>query len=268
MNTPPNPTAARYLLDSRHPPPVECALPLGEMIHRALVLLSDCHPTFTGYMADGQRAHCQIIPEARPSEVVFSRLLLYAPQGFDTKAQAALHSLERATWGSRPLRLHLLGMGEPQDFAGPKHCDTRSLAAGRSAVWSSFTPFVPTRYPKTTRAGAPKLDAHGHQRGGATHDLLRLLEARGWPPPCDVRELGEGVWAGRRFPWAAFSSWRSHGNGQRGGYPTGFRVTFPCEVQGPLTLGYGAHFGLGIFLPCPAEDAPRPTPDPLQEAAP
>ena len=254
------PTAARYLLDSRYPPPVECALSFGEMIHRALVLLSDGHPTFTGHMVDGERTHCQIIPEARPSQAIFSRLLLYAPRGFDTKAQAALHRLERATWGNRPLRLRLLGMGEPQDFAGPKYCEGRSLAAGRSAAWSSFTPFVPTRYPKTTRAGAPKLDAHGHQRGGPAHDLLRLLEARGWPTPCDVRELDEGAWAGRCFPWAGFPSWRTHGQGQRGGAPTGFRITFPHEVQGPLVLGYGAHFGLGIFLPCAAQGHPQEPP--------
>ena len=29
----------------------------------------------------------------------------------------------------------------------------------------------------------------------------------------------------------------------------GVRLTFPEEVRGPLTLGYGSHFGLGQFVP-------------------
>lgn len=29
----------------------------------------------------------------------------------------------------------------------------------------------------------------------------------------------------------------------------GFRITFPDSVDGPLALGYGAHFGLGLFIP-------------------
>ena len=29
----------------------------------------------------------------------------------------------------------------------------------------------------------------------------------------------------------------------------GVRLTFPEEVRGPLTLGYGSHFGLGQLVP-------------------
>jgi CRISPR-associated protein Csb2 len=246
------PTVARYLLAGHRRPSVELALPLGELAHRALCRVSDGHPTFTG--VDGEapqrgRAYCQIIPEASPPHPSFTHLTLYAPCGFDGEAQAALQRLQHLTWDNHTLRLHLLGMGQPQDFAGTKLGAGHSLALGRSASWASFTPFVPTRQPKTTRAGAPKLDAQGHQRGGAVHDLLRLLEARGWPAPCEVRELDAALYAGKRLPWSMFVALRDHGGGQRGGGPTGFRVTFPEPVQGPLALGYGAHFGLGLFLP-------------------
>jgi CRISPR-associated protein Csb2 len=29
----------------------------------------------------------------------------------------------------------------------------------------------------------------------------------------------------------------------------GFRITFAQDVEGPVVLGYGAHFGLGQFRP-------------------
>jgi len=28
-----------------------------------------------------------------------------------------------------------------------------------------------------------------------------------------------------------------------------FTITFPQKVAGPLAFGYGAHFGLGLFVP-------------------
>lgn len=248
--TSPNPTAARYLLTGARLPSLYEALPLGELAHRALCVLSDGHPTFTGCGPDRERVYCQAIPEAIREGTALTHILLHAPQGFDADAQAALARFRAV----RGLRLHLLGIGQPQDFAVPEGASPRaghSLVLGRSASWASFTPFVPTRHPKTTRAGAPKLDAQGHQRGSAIHDLLRLLEARGWPAPCDVQEVSAGLWAGEPLVWSAFASRRAHGGGERGGGPTGFRLTFAEPVQGPLALGYGAHFGLGVFAPSP-----------------
>ena len=43
---------------------------------------------------------------------------------------------------------------------------------------------------------------------------------------------------------------RKSGDGRRStatGY--GFRVEFPEPVRGPIAVGYGAHFGLGVFAP-------------------
>jgi CRISPR-associated protein Csb2 len=47
-----------------------------------------------------------------------------------------------------------------------------------------------------------------------------------------------------------FQSQRFHGQGLRGGRSgTAFRLTFAEPISGPLALGYGAHFGLGLFVP-------------------
>ena len=49
-------------------------------------------------------------------------------------------------------------------------------------------------------------------------------------------------------PWLKFVRSRTQGGGKTAtsqGY--GFRLTFPHPVTGPITLGYGCHFGLGLF---------------------
>jgi CRISPR-associated protein Csb2 len=47
-----------------------------------------------------------------------------------------------------------------------------------------------------------------------------------------------------------FQNQRFDGEGLRGGHPgTAFKLTFAGPISGPLALGYGAHFGLGLFVP-------------------
>ncbi len=47
-----------------------------------------------------------------------------------------------------------------------------------------------------------------------------------------------------------FQNQRFHGEGSRGvQIGTAFKLTFAAPVPGPLALGYGSHFGLGLFVP-------------------
>ena len=43
--------------------------------------------------------------------------------------------------------------------------------------------------------------------------------------------------------------------GRRFGNPLGFALHFAEPVTGPITLGFGAHLGLGLFLPAEARDS-------------
>lgn len=49
---------------------------------------------------------------------------------------------------------------------------------------------------------------------------------------------------GRSIRWAQFRRNRKGGPVRTG---AGLRLTFSQPVQGPLALGYGCHFGLGLF---------------------
>lgn len=152
----------------------------------------------------------------------------------------------------------MIGVGKPEDFAGT------NLAAGQcplfvdSATWISRTPFVPTRHPKANRRGEPKLDTSGLQIGSPEHDLRRLLREAGFFEPVSVKAIDSADVGGKRTSWLEFKTLRYRGDGVRStnrGF--GFRVVFPKPVRGPIAVGYGAHFGLGMFRPLGGGDLTR-----------
>jgi CRISPR-associated protein Csb2 len=176
-----------------------------------------------------------------------THVTVFARDGFDAPARRALESLQRV-WGhgGHDLQLVLLGFGEPDTFL-----DSPVLNGGKPAkVWQSLTPFVPTRHPKTFRDGRPKLDADGWPVGSPAHDLRRLLAEASLPLPPKVEPMEAIPVGSRRLRSLEFQSQRFHGEGLRGGHSgTAFRLTFAEPVPGPLAFGYGAHFGLGLFVP-------------------
>ena len=249
------PTVARFAIVSQVPPRITEALSLGERFHRALV--SRCpRSVFTGCNAAGEplstgHQHAFYLSECDFSRGTVSFLSVYARIGLDLEARQALEQL-RQTWGydSYKLQLVLLGVGEPKDFGGENAAAGHALPLGKGREWISLTPFVPTRHAKTHRNGAPKFDAAGVPIGSPQHDLLRLLLESGFPQPTKVELVPHLQLASRRIHWLEFQRTRRNGRGCKAGERGyGFHITFPEAVRGPIAIGYGAHFGLGLFVP-------------------
>jgi CRISPR-associated protein Csb2 len=244
------PTVARFALAGVVPPAITKALAVGEQIHAVLCKESNGHPIFTGMGAKGhQHAHvfCESIGDTNAH---ITHVTVFAPEGFDNEALQALRRIQW-TWGFRghELRTVLQGIGEPQDFDSPLF-DT-------AKAWRSLTPFVSTRHAKTFRDGRPKMASSGWQEGSPPHDLLRLLalnpKLRGATIRRQLPERGLPFEFGsRRFRSLQFQTLRRVGNGRRGNDGgAAFVVEFPEPVNGPIALGYAAHFGLGLFVPVP-----------------
>lgn len=251
-----NPTVARYSLSGQAPRLTDAIL-LAERIHAALVELSNGSSVFTGCDASGQplkgNAHAYILSESnlalgrgRGGEV--THVTVYAPAGFGLAERVALEDFrEIHGFGVQTL---LLGLGSPVDFSGLDARRGESPLLAKSRMWVSRTPFIPTRYPKATRAGAPKLDSNGLQIGNPEHELRRLLKLDGFPEPLAVEPVSFTELAGQRMGWASFHRARCSGDGRRAGsVGYGFRIEFPQPMHGPIVLGYGAHFGMGILIP-------------------
>ena len=172
--------------------------------------------------------------------------------GFEPRDRQTLDSLNRV-WGhgGHDVQLILLGVGQPEDFAGLDTGKGACPILAESQNWVSRTPFVSTRHPKATKTGVPKLDENGLQIGSPEHELRRLLMLAGFPFPSSVEAVPSTDLAGHETRWLSFRRQRNQGNGRKvaSGLGYGFRIKFPDVVRGPIALGYGAHFGLGLFVP-------------------
>ena len=261
------PTVARFAVASTVPPLLTEALSVSETIHRALLSQASDEPVFTGRNPESGEplsghSHAYILPEANGRDGRITHVSIYAPMGLNERAQRAVESLRwvrgrrRRRHGASKaneaenLQLVLLGLGEPADFAGEKVEAGQCPLFCSSRVWVSRTPFVATRHAKTTRTGAPKYDGRGLQIGSPEHDLKRLLNMDWDLEPVRVEAVERAMLGAKATRWAAFKSRRMFGGGRRGpAGGTGFRIAFERPVRGPVALGYGAHFGLGLFVP-------------------
>jgi CRISPR-associated protein Csb2 len=252
-------TVARFALVSRDPPRLTEALFLAEQVHAALVNLSDGSSTFTGCDENGQplqgNLHAYILCESNQclggghgGEV--THVTVHAPSGFSPEDKKALECFKEVWGAGLAAQVVLLGMGQPEEFGGFDLHKGESPLLALSRSWVSLTPFIPTRHPKATRAGVPKVDSNGLQIGCPEHDLRRLLRLDGLPGPVAVEPVSWTELGGKKVSWQRFRKERCSGDGRRaGGLGYGFRVEFPEPVRGPVAVGYGAHFGLGMFVP-------------------
>lgn len=250
-----SPRVARFAVVSDLAPRITEALSLGERCHRALV--SRCAaPVFTGCDTAGQplgggHQHAFYLSECELQRGRVKFLTLFARMGFDAEGQCAIEQFRQTRgYDGHKLQLILLGVGERADFAGKNADAGQSLLLCSAKEWVSLTPFVPTRHLKTRNNGTPKRDDTGFAIGSPEHDLRRLLKEAGFPEPSKIKPVSDLTLGAGRIRWLEFQRTRKHGNGARAGERGhGFRITFPGCVDGPIAVGYGAHFGLGLFIP-------------------
>lgn len=230
-------------------PPRARALPQAEALHRALVshaghgLLVDC-PELTGRSAAGQplegHRHAHHLPLDLDGDGHLDHILIYAPMGLGADAQRAVRKLKRV-WtkgGVGELRIAIAGLGNLEDLRGlpePLHAGVTALLGpvGGSRVWASDSPFVPPRHLK--RRGNNTLEGQIRSelacRGLESATQIQLL-----PWDETTRALRHAVRV-RPFPAKAPP------------VDAGFavRLVLAGPIRGPLALGYGSHFGLGLF---------------------
>ncbi len=221
------PTVARYAVASDRPPHLTETIVLAEKVHAALVRLSNGSSIFTGCDEQGMplkgNRHAHVFCESnnalgKGSCGEITHITIYAPMGFETENQKALQDLNEV-WGADDLEVHvtLLGLGQPQDFAGQDLERGESPLLAKSRTWVSRTPFLPTRHHKVTRAGALKRDASGLQIGSPKHDLLRLLEDAGFPRPVKVETRGRHEPGRAEHSLACLPAPQRDGQGKAGG---------------------------------------------------
>ena len=229
------PDSVRFRLAGDLLPPVHVAHQVAERARRATLgcarilygaegvpLVLSGHDTRV--VAKGHR-HAFWLPEDADRDGRVDHLTVHAA-AMDGTALAALLAADVAVDGRREhWRACWHWIGSRGDDGAP----TELLAA--AARWVSLTPYYRPWYAK---------------RRFSEEDMIRRdCAARGLPVPVAVEQLAGGA-APPRWRWRESAP---PGNA-RG---TAWRLSFDAPVHGPLALGYGCHFGLGLFGPEPGD---------------
>jgi CRISPR-associated protein Csb2 len=233
----------RYALRSTALPAAIDALPLAEQVRRALIRnrVGTSHSeASTGKRANGTpldgHTHAHYLPTDEDRDGLIDHITIYAPGGFDDADIGALRSLRTIfRSGSRPdVRLTLIESGVAGGAESPLFAE--------ALRWRSVTPFSLPRFPNRGGGKPPR------PRDLPEGQLRRELGLRSLPEPVSIRPVeGYVVPDERVICWSEFETTRR--NGTHGNGLAGFEIEFAQPVRGPIALGFGCHFGLGLFLP-------------------
>lgn len=238
-------TVARFALSSSVLPLVTDAMPFAEMARFAL---SHCRagnsysPALMGKTKDGvplvghEHAHFFVTDEDEDGRL--DHLTVYAPCGFnrdDVEALGQLSSVKR--YKNLPnVRTVLLGLGEKEDFNGVSVFKT-------AKHWRSVTPFSLPRFANRGGGKPPR------PRDLPEAQLVRELKNRGLPEPIKIGRVNSYKTDKRpQFRWLEFHTRRLRKETEGHGL-AGFEIEFQKEESGPIAVGFGCHFGLGLFMP-------------------
>lgn len=189
-----------------------------------------------------EHAHYLCEPELNSGSL--THLFLFIQGGIDPELLPILGTIPKL-WAPQVGDMKI----EPDDN-DPSKC-SKLLSYARE--WTSVTPFMLGRHPRIRRS-------ERHSREDYEAALERELDiqvrnelaVRGLPEPVLVEfDRSMGVKLRNCFlPWGDFKRERSgDAEGPAVRYGHGFRLVFRKPVRGPIVLGYGCHFGLGMFLP-------------------
>ena len=236
---------ARFALDSNVLPLITEAMPIVELARRALIFLSKNHPhseVITGKTSDGTplsgHDHAHYFATDEDGDGRLDHLTIYARRGFnhtELSALGQLRKLRRFDQEAHEVNLILIGLGADEFMA-------QSKLFQKSAKWRSLTPFSLPRFANRGGGKPPR------PRDLPEAQLKRELVSRGFPEPISVNLVNEYKPNDRPpIRWLEFHTTRF--NGTKGNGLTGFEIEFAEAQQGPIALGFGCHFGLGLFLP-------------------
>jgi CRISPR-associated protein Csb2 len=257
---------ARFALDSNVLPLVQDTLPFCETVRWAVLKLRKAIPgapfseVLTGKEADEQtplkgHAHAHYLATDENGDGRIDHITVYAARGFSPYDLEALGSLRKLYRHGETHTVFavLVGHGDAEDFRVKDFRERKPIGDQDVATllqpsrrWRSVTPFV---LPRFATRGAGK---RARPRDMPVEQLKREAHLRGlpeiirWRSGDDIDEL-KGYTAKDRplVRWLEFETRRF--NGSTGYGVAGFEIEFAEEVNGPLALGFGSHFGLGLF---------------------
>lgn len=227
------PTTARLALSGKPLPRIENAVQIGELVRLAAIktaqrLGSNIPPVLSGHelSPNNRHGHAFYLPEMNEDGRI-EHVLIHAPDRLDQQALRALDHVSRI-WQDAGTEWQVLfeHAGDTLDFSNFSYCQ-------RTAVWQSVTPYLHPWFRK--------------KRFTIEDQIQRECQKRGLPEPRLESLHTIPIKSRNRRPAHFHCFRRKRGLTQPDTQGSFWRLTFPEPVTGPVALGFGCHFGLGMF---------------------
>lgn len=240
------PTVIRFALGGRPLPRIEDAIRVGEVMREALMAAVD-RRAGSGDRGAGPRSsevaralallsghdlprgteHAFLLPEDADGDGFIDHILVHLATGFPPAIVRGAGAI-REIWRESDERWPTIAeaVGNPEIFPGHPYL-------GSATEWVSVTPYLHPWFRK---------------KGFGVEDQIRKeCRLRGWGEP-ELERLESVEVAGKALRPVHFYRFRSRkGAVQPDRQGSFWRVRFPEAVTGPVTLGFGRHWGLGLF---------------------
>ena len=229
-------TTVRFAIYGKPLPMLEDAVRMGELARMALMRIVEKNLGHVPTLLSGHdlppgnsHEHAFFISE-HDHQGRIDHLLVHTPGGLDRRTVNAMKGLKRLyTRDAREWEVWFEGAGGVKDFLGKSDC----MAFGK--VWRTVTPYLHPWYLK--------------RNFGINEQIRKECRLRKLPEPEAVRLLPEVVVGSRPRRPVHYHRFRSkRGLVQPDTRGTFLELVFPETISGPLALGFGSHYGLGLFV--------------------
>ncbi len=232
-------TTVMFALESKVLPLVLETVVISERVHRKLMginkkILGDpsrVSEKFSGRDKQGNlligHTHIKILPLDRNNDGRIDHLMITGKEPFTKDEIKSIYAM-KSIWqsdGKPDIKLIPLQWGTMEEVA---------IDIG-SKKFRSETPFILTRHYRKGR---------GNFSQWLKEEVKKECKYHGYPEPVSINLLDTLSKNGHRFHWIEFVRSRK-GDPSRMGY--GFEIEFSEPVLSPFSIGYGSHYGLGIF---------------------
>lgn len=234
----PTATTVRFIVLGKPLPRVEDSLRIGELLRAAVLHAFGkddagkplAPPSFSGHdlPTHNRHRHAFYLPWDSDGDGRIDRVLVHLPDGMSTTERHVIEKLNRL-WsrGGGQWRLVLENVG------GPAIGEPLTRA---SHHWQSITPYL---HPW-----------HVKKHFSIEDQIRREYRERGLPEPIDVERFDEVTVGSQNRRSIRFQRFRNkRGLTQPDRLGSFWQLTFAEPIAGPMALGFGCHYGLGLFAP-------------------
>jgi len=229
-----------FILLGNYLPPLEDTVSVGEWLRTGLMgkakrILGENNipQVLSGHdmPEDNKHEHAFYLPEDADGDGHIDHITIYAKSGFNRDTLRVLKEMSRL-WNRKGHEWQLVLV----DFGPHERMCAYTPLLGESATWISVTPYLHPWFQKKNFT--------------VEDQIKKECRIRGLPEPVGFEHLESITNNGRERQPIHFHRFRNkRGLTQPDTHGSFWKLTFPKPVPGPLALGFGCHYGLGMFKP-------------------